>query len=421
MTTDLVLAPHVTLRAMQTDKFKTACFSVNYLRPHNRENAALEALLPSVLLRGSEQYPDLRSISTRLDELYGATLGTLVRRKGEAKLVGLYADFIEEAFLPEGEESFAPMIAFLEEVLFHPLTKNGVFCAAYVEGEKQNLVNAIEANLNDKRSYATERLLRQMCADEAYGVPRLGFAEDVAAITPESLWAHYQTMLRGSQVEIFYAGRRSAEDVAELLAPVFARHAPQSAAPVSTQIVRCAEKTQEITESLSVTQGKLVLGLRTGVTVNDPDYPALLLLNGVYGAGLTSKLFVKVREKLSLCYYASSSLDKYKGVMLVSSGIAFENYETAKRAILGELDACRRGEITDQELESARRQMLSAFRSAMDSPAQLDDLCLGRAVCGGDDLPALAEKLQALTADDLAAAARGITLDTVYFLRGVEA
>ena len=117
MINQIELTAGVTLRAIQTDKFKTACFSVNFLRPHTKEDAALDALLPSVLLRATEKYPDIRSISVHLDELYGATFGTLVRRKGEVKLLGFYADFVEDAFLPQGESVFAPMTAFLKEVL----------------------------------------------------------------------------------------------------------------------------------------------------------------------------------------------------------------------------------------------------------------------------------------------------------------
>ena len=113
MINQMELAPGVCLRAVQTDKFKTACFSVNFLRQHTAQTAALDALLPSVLLRATEKYPDIRSISVHLDELYGATFGTLVRRKGEVKLLGFYADFIEDAFLPNNESVFAPMTEFL--------------------------------------------------------------------------------------------------------------------------------------------------------------------------------------------------------------------------------------------------------------------------------------------------------------------
>ena len=421
MTKNIVLAPGVTLRAMQTEKFKTACFSVNFLRPHDRQTAALDALLPSVLLRATERYPDIRSISMQLDELYGTSLGTMVRRKGEVKLTGFYADFIDDAFLPDGEGIFAAVTDFLREVLYHPLTENGCFSARNVEGEKQNLINAIESDLNDKRTYATVRMLETMCEGEAYGTPRLGYAEDVRAITPQSLWEHYKTVLQTSKIEIFYAGRYSPEEAAAQFAKVFSVARGTSFAAVQTQVCRDAGEIREISEAMDVTQGKLVMGLRTGITVSDPDYPALLLLNAVYGGSVTSKLFLNVREKRSLCYYASSALEKYKGLMLVSSGIAFENYETAKQAILQELDACKNGEFTDEEIDRARRYLSFALRSTMDSPARLDEFYIGNAVSDGDDIPKLIEKLDALKAEDLRLAAQKLSMDTIYFLKGENA
>lgn len=414
----IAVAPGITLRAMQTEKFKTACFSLNFLRPHTAADAALDALLPSVLLRATEHYPDIRSISMQLDALYGASLGTLIRRKGEIKLVGFYADFIEDAFLPEGESVFAPIVDLTEEILFRPLTENGVFCAQNVEGEKQNLINAIEAEMNDKRTYAMAKMLRVMCENESYGVPRLGRAEEVRVITPQTLWAHYQKVLKTSRIELFYAGQKSPETVAEAFRRLFAGKQPETCTPVGTQVIRAADKTRELSERMDVTQGKLVIGLRTGITVEDADYPALLLLNAVYGAGVTSKLFVNVREKLSLCYYASSSLEKYKGVMLVSAGVDFKNYETAKAAIFKELDDCKCGKITSEELEAARQAVLSALRAAQDSPAQLDEFYMGTTIARMDDFEELTIKVAALTAEDLTLAAQKLTVDTIYFLKG---
>lgn len=417
----LPVVPGVRLHAVQTDKFKTACFSVNFLRPHTAPDAALDALLPSVLLRATERYPDIRSISMRLDELYGATFGTLVRLKGEVKMTGFYADFIEDAFLPEGEGVFLPMLDFLQEVLYHPYLKNGCFLPENVEGEKQNLINAIESTLNDKRTYAALRLRSLMCSGEAYAVPRLGRAQDVAAITPEQLYRHWQEVLSGSRIEIFYAGRRAPQEVATAFRDVFAGHAPEYLTPVATALHPAPTQVREVRERMDVTQGKLAIGLYTGISGTDADYPALMLLNSVFGSGMTSKLFVNVREKLSLCYYASSAVEKYKGLMLVSSGIEFDRYETAKNAILEELDACRRGEISDAELESARRGILSGLRAALDAPARLDDYYIGNAVAGGESVESLIEKITRLTREDLVRVAQKIRTDTVYFLEGVGA
>ena len=228
-------------------------------------------------------------------------------------------------------------------------------------------------------------------------------------------------MLTGSRVELFYAGRRAPQEVAESFARVFAGHAPVRAAEVGTKPHPKPTRLRVITEEMDVTQGKLVIGLHTGILGTDPDYPALTLLNAVLGSGMTSKLFVNVREKRSLCYYASSAVERYKGIMQISSGIEFDKYETAKTAILGELEACRRGEISEAELESARRGILSALRAALDVPARLDDYYIGNAIAGGDSVEALIEKITRLSKDDLVRAAQRIRTDTVFFLEGVEA
>lgn len=173
---------------------------------------------------------------------------------------------------------------------------------------------------------------------------------------------------------------------------------------------------------MDVTQGKLTLGLRTDITVRDPRYPALMLLNAVYGAGMTSKLFLKIREEQSLCYYASSSLDKFKGVMVVGSGIEFEKFQVARDGILGELQACQQGEITGEELESARSYLISGLRTGCDSPGRLDDYALGQAVAGLDGtMEDLARQLKTVTKDQVVEAAQSLRLDTIYFLKGVQA
>lgn len=415
-----MLLPGVWLTAVQTDKFKTACLSVNLLRPLCREEASLNALLPSVLLRGTREYPDMQAISAYLDDLYGATLGSLVRKRGEVQMVGLYADCLEDALA--GEPVLADLVAFMGQALLDPALENGQFRADYVDGEKLNLINTIAARINNKRAYATSRLISQMCAAEAYGVDRLGTAEAVEAITPGSLTAHWKKFLETSTVEIFYMGSADTDTVAELFRAALQNLPRGELVPVSTQVVRQAGPLQEITEAMEVTQGKLVMGLRTGRCGLDPDYPALLVLNTVLGGGVSSKLFLNVREKLSLCYYAGSTLDKTKGLLLISSGIETANYEAAKTEILAQLDACKTGDITDEELEKARRYILFAYDSAMDSPGSLENYYVGQAIDGLDEsLAQLSDRVRAVTREDVVAAAQGLQLDTIYFLKGVEA
>ena len=415
------ILPGVYLTAVQSDKFKTGCFSLNLLRPMKKEEAAANALIPSVLLRGSVQHPDIASISAKLDELYGASIGTLIRKKGEVQLVGFYCDYVQDEYVQE--PVFAPLMEFLSELLFSPRLENGAFPAGVVESEKQNLLNAMLARINDKRSYANSQLLRTMCAGQPYGVPRIGEPEDLDEITPQSLYAHYRQILGTSRVEMFYMGSLAPEQVTEVLRQTLqALPRAGQVVPVGTTPAPAARPVQEKTERLDVTQGKLSLGFFTDITANDPRYPALVLAATVFGGGATSKLFTKVREEMSLCYYAGSSVEKFKGVMLVSSGIETANYETAKKEILNQLEQCRAGNISDYEFDSAKRYILSELKSAADSPGRLDDFYIGNAAAGLDGtLDALAKKIEGITKQEAAAAAKRLTLDTIYFLKGAEA
>ena len=415
------LLPGVYLRAIRTDRFKTGYLNLNFVRPLTADEAPLASLLPSVLLRGTRSCPDMRRISAFLDEHYGASVGTLVRKKGEILTTGFFADFLEEDYLPAGERVFAPVLDFLGELLFAPRMENGRFLHEVFEGEKRNLLDTIDWRLNDKRTYSVYRMLRAMCRDEAYGVPRLGERPEAEAITPEKLLDYYRDMPASSRLELFYMGRRSEEEVAAALKAMLAPLRRETLTPAATEVVRSAGEVREVEETLAVKQGKLCIGLRTGITGVDPDYPALLLLNAVFGAGTTSKLFMNVRERMSLCYYASSSVEIHKGIMVVSSGIEASNYDRAREEIFRQLDACVRGDVTDEELENARRALLSALRGSLDSPGRMDEYSLGCALLGRDlPVETLMERISAVTLPELCAAARKLSVDTIYFLRGAE-
>lgn len=415
------ILPGVYLTAVQSDKFKTGCFSLNLLRPMKKEEAAANALIPSVLLRGSETCPDIASISAKLDELYGASVGTLVRKKGEVQLVGFYCDYVQDEYVDE--PVFAPLMAFLAELLLNPRLENGAFPEAVVDSEKLNLENAMLSRINDKRTYAASQLIRTMCAGQPYGIPRIGDPDDLTEITAKSLYAHYRDLLATSRVELFYMGSLSPEAVTKVLQTVLA-DLPRAEAfvPVGTTPAPAARPVQEKTERLDVTQGKLSLGFFTDITAKDPRYPALVLAATVFGGGATSKLFTNVREKMSLCYYASASFEKFKGVLSVSSGVEFSKLETAKTEILRQLEACKAGDITDDELESARGYLVSDLKIAMDSPGRLDDYYMGQILLEQDGtMEDLASAIARVTKQEAADAIQALRLDTIYALEGVTA
>lgn len=418
------LFPGVHLTAVHTEKFKSCVLGASFLAPLDRTTAACNALLPSVLRRGAEAHPDMESLSAALDELYGGSIEPVVRTRGEVQCVGFLGSFLDDAYTLDGSAILEKAAALLGELLLRPCTEQGVFRCDYTDRERQNLIDRIRAQVNDKRSYALLRLKREMCAGEPFGVDRLGDEASARAITPESLWARYQELLHTAPMELYYCGSARPERVADALRAALSQLPTGGArAPLPRPVAKEAPaQPRTVVESLDVTQGKLTMGLRTGCAVWSGDYPALLLANAVFGGTTTSRLFLHVREKLSLCYYASSQLEKLKGVMLVSSGVEFDKVDQAREEILAQLAACQRGEFEDWELEGARRSVVSALHSAMDAQARLEDFWLGQAVAGlTEDPEALARRVENVTREQVAAAFSSLQLDTIYFLKGREA
>lgn len=419
------LFPGVWLRSIHTDKFKSAYLSVTLMTALEEGKAGVNALIPHVLRRGTAVHPDMESLSAALDELYGGAIEPAVRKKGETQCLGFVASFLDDAYTLNGETILESAANLLGELLLKPLTEDGVFAKHYVEGEKANLIDRIRAQVNDKRTYATHRLIREMCAGEAYGVDKLGSEQSVAAITPDSLWSAYQELLSGAGVEIYYCGSAEPELVEGALKKAFAALPVNGEREEPNCDVRIHAPTEPavIEEAMDVTQGKLAMGFRTGgVSVWSEEFPAMLLCNSVFGGSTLSKLFMNVREKLSLCYYASSMFDRLKGVVLVSSGIEFEKYEQAKSEILSQLESVKRGELEEWELEGSRRTLMGAYRSMLDEQGAQEEFWLSQSVAGLDFGPGeIADALADVTAQQVAGMANLLELECVYFLKGKEA
>ena len=412
------IAPGVTLRCVRDTRFKQGGLSIQLVRPMCREESAKNALLPSVLLRGTRKSPDLRAITQRLDELYGAAVSPLVRRVGDYQTTGLYCSFMDDRFALPGDRVLAPMLDFLWEILLDSPMENGAFAPDFVEGEKKNLISTIESDRNDKRLYAMLRLLRTMCAADSFGIPRLGEIEDVAAITPEALTAHYRQILRTSPLEIFYVGSAEDTQVAQALRPLIGTLAREPIL-LPPQTAFTPGPGQDIRETLDVAQGKLCMGFTTPVTNRDESLPAMQMLNVIFGGGMTSKLFQNVREKMSLCYSIDSAYYGSKGILLVNAGIDFDKEEVARREILRQLEACRQGEITDSELTAARQALLSSLRSVPDSPGSIENFQTTAALSGlVYSREAYLEAVEKVTLEDVVRCAGGVRLNSTYFLEG---
>ena len=412
------LLPGVTLRCCRDTRFKQGCLSFQFVRLMDAGEAHLNALLPSVMLRATVPHPDLRSITRHLDDLYGAAIGPLVRRLGDRQTTGFYMSFLDDRFAMKGDRVAAGMTAFLEEVLTQSPLIEGGFLPEIVETEKKNLIAAIESELNDKGAYAMGRLLRNLCREDSFGLPRLGEAEQVAKIQPDELYSHYLRIRRESPIEIFYVGGMDMDTVAGMLKPML-QSWEREPVTLPPQTGFTAGEESHVTESMDVSQGKLCLGFVTSITNRTPDYAAMMVLCTLFGSGMTSKLFVNVREKLSLCYHIGASYYGAKGILTVSAGIDFDKEEKTRAEILRQLEACRSGDITPEELNAAKESIRSGLRSIQDSPGAMESYHSSSAISeAGLSLGDYLEAVEQVTREDAVAAAGRLRLQASFFLKG---
>lgn len=416
------LLPNVYLTAVETDRFKTACLSASLLTQLDRETASMNALLPRVLRRGTLSCPDMAALQARLDSLYGAAVEPTVCKLGEIQATGFFCSFCDERYLPEKADVLGGVASLLGELFLSPAMRGGLLRQDYVESEREKLVERIESLVNNKRSYAIRRLTEEMCAFEDYAVHALGSADSAESIYYVHLSRHYKELLASSPLELFYCGSAKYKQVEEALFNAFLplpRGELNEELGTDIRMNTIEEEPRYFEEEMDVQQGQLVLGFRLGECMEDPDPAVLRVLNALYGGSSTSKLFMNVREKLSLCYYASSQIDWHKGIMFAFAGINFDKFDAAKDEMLAQLEAIRQGEISEEELSACKNRVASSLRGISDSPLALegfysDETVLGL-FCTPEEMAVLVEDV---TKAEIVAAAQGIRLDAVYFLKG---
>lgn len=412
------IANGVILNYIETDKFKTNYFSFNFIAPLSKEKAHYNAMIPLILMRASQKYPSQAHINKRLQYLYS---GDIVARNdsfGEYQIFGMKANMLNDRYTQDTDVT-RETVDLLLEMIFNPYLVNGAFDSEFTKGEKINLIDTIEAEVNNKGAYAIKRLMSEMCKDEVFGISKMGEIEDVKKITPESLYLAYKEALSTYKIQIYFVGKANIEAVAEQIKARFfdIERDPVDVDDVNIKLQPGAVK--EVVDEEKVSQGKLVLGFRTGYDYKQNEYHLMQLFNEIYGGSPTAKLFINVREKMSLCYYCRSAISQKTGIMVVSSGIESKNKEIAKKAIIEQLDAVKNGDITDEELQSAKKSIKNGFLSIYDGAEAMETWVFFRGLCGISTTPTLEiEKIEKATIDDIKRISEKITLDTVYFLKG---
>jgi predicted Zn-dependent peptidase len=408
----------IRLHVLPTNRFKTFAISLFAGLPLQEDTVTPVALIPFVLRRGTASTPETINFREKLDDMYGAGFGFDVYKRGDSQIIQFKMDVINDAFVSSEHSLLASSIGFLGDVVTNPLIENGGFRAKYVEAEKETLRKRLEAIVNDKIRYAAERCIEEMCADDPYRLHPLGQRSDIAAITPQSLRETYDQWLNDAALDLYVVGDTTLEEVTKLVRGAFQLKSGSPSAYKHPVTQHDVTEVKNVVDRLEVSQGKLNMGLRIGVGYNDALYPAALLYNGILGGYPHSKLFMNVREKESLAYYAASRLDGHKGICTIQSGIEFANYEKAVAIIKEQLESMKQGQLSDLEINQTKAMISNHLREMQDSAYEMlsydfNSVLTGKERTAGE----LLKQVQDVTAEDIVAVAKRVQLDTIYFLR----
>ncbi|MEG0465454.1 MAG: pitrilysin family protein [Peptostreptococcus sp.] len=370
-----------------------------------------------MLSMGTMKYPTMRDISRRLDELYGMSMNVGVNKHGEKALTSFKFLSVSDKYLDE--PIFEEVVDFINEIVSNPLVIDGKLNPDMFEVEKEILKDEINSKINDKRIYAAIRCIEAMCYDEPYSIDQVGYVEDLKSITPENMYEMYKEFIATSRIFITIEGDFDEEDAYKICRDKFKFDRGNIENIERERFDIVPHDPTYLTEIIGTNQGKLVIGYRTGVDYKDYEmYYSLMVGNSLFGGGPHSKLFNNVREKESICYYASSTLEKCKGLMIVSSGIEVNNYERALELITKELQDVINGNFSEEDVDNSKKSILNALKASYDSVSGESDFTYNQFISGTNlEIDEVINYVSNVDKESIVRSMANIFEDTVYYLR----
>lgn len=404
------------------DKFKCNSISVKFIVPLDKNTASANSLVFHVAADATEKYPSMKDVNVAVENMYDLNVGVSTDKKGDAQIMSVRYGYISDRFALDGESITDEVLGFIEEHLMHPKTENGVFMDEYVNLQRTKNINAIKSRINDKGRYAQIRLVEEMCENDPFAICEIGDIEILEKLTSADVWAAYKNILSRARIEIIAGGDMDESKLVSFFTKLFSGVDRKDIYSTENLIVREARpEVKKVIERQNVTQGKLVLGFRSGIVTGDADSHIMSVFLKVYGASTVSKLFMNVREKLSLCYYCSARDIRDKGIMTVSSGIMFENEQKAFDEIMRQLKLIQDGEITEFELDTAKKELIEGLNTVYDELGSILSFVFQSIMNNNSEsIETKIEKIKAVTIEDVVRISQGIKLDTYYFLCGKE-
>ena len=417
------LTKGVYLHVYSTEKFKTIRIKIKFVAPLTYETLTKRVMLGNMLETNSKKYPTQTILGKQLSDLYGAQFGLTSERRGKAHIITVEMSLVNEKFLASNEGVFQKAISFMNEIIFRPNIEDNHFHQTTFQREKENVQDTYDSYFDDKQLYAGLKLQELYFQEKTQQIPGTGEKMALDEITSEELYTEYLKMLHEDTVDIYVLGDVSEEKVKETIG-IF-EFTPR---PIKTIDTFYRQKKEEeiilLKETQTVMQSQLTLAYHTDVYYDDKDFYAGIVLNGLFGGFSHSKLFLQVREKEGLAYEVSSSLDAFRGMMVVHAGIEASQAPLVRKIISDQLEALKTGEITEGELEQTKKMLINQLYQTEDQPGGLIEKDYTLRLIDRHhpslmmDVKEWVEKINAVNIEEVKEVASRIHLQADYLLEG---
>lgn len=411
----------IKLHMINTKKFKTNLMAVFLTTELKRETVTKNALISAILRRGSKNMPTQEEISKQMEEMYGAVFDCGLDKTGDNQVLKFYIEVINDKFLPQQKEDmFKVAIEKLLEIVLNPYIENNSFNPEYVEQEKNNIKQRIEGKIDNKARYAIDRCIEEMYPDKPFGLYKFGYIEDLKQIDGKNLYEYYKELIDSCKIDIFVSGDtcEKAKEIVEENENIKNLEArkPQYIIPkIEAKKVNSEERV--VTESMDVTQGKLILGLDIAIDEEELKYDALLY-NSILGGSANSKMFQNVREKAHLAYVASSSYLRHKNNIFVNCGIEIGNYEKSLELIKKQIEDMKNGGFTEEDIENSKKGIIATIKLIDDEQDTGISYYFGQELSGNKiSIEEYQNKIKKVNKEDIINIAKKVSVNTIYFLR----
>lgn len=405
---------------IKSDKFKTNLIAVFLTTELTRENVTKNALISSVLRRGTKNMKSQEEISKQMEEMYGAGFDCGLDKIGDNQVIKFYIETVNDNFLPENKDNILnTAIERILEIVFNPYIQNNGFKKEYIEQEKNNIKNIIEGKIDNKSKYSIDRCVEEMYKNEPYGLYKYGYIEDLKDIDGENLYKYYEQLIQNCKIDIFVSGliNEKIENLIEQNENIkkLQERKPKYNIPSASEKTVGEEKV--ITESMDVSQGKLVIGL--DVNLNDPELRYnTLIYNGILGGTANSKLFQNVREKANLAYVASSNYLRHKSNIFINCGIDIENYDKALKLIREQIEDMKKGEFTEEDITKVKKGIIDTIKTIKDEQDTQITYYFSQELCKENvSIDEYIKKIENITKSNIVDIANKVSINTIYFLR----